>query len=235
MLVVVLVQNAICGPKPHDPQPENATIAVLRAFENHDVVMIGEIHSNKQEYNWYRSLLATPEFADRVDDIVLEMGNSLYQQVVDSYVAGENVRLEQVQQAWRNTVGLVGAQSPLVESLYGAVRETNMKRRGKHQMRIICGDPDIDWGTVNDINTVNLYESRRDEWYAHVVQEQVLAKHHRALLIMGGMHFLRNSTKSPAKPSIETTLRKTGARSYPARIRRTTAARWIIGSIHGPH
>jgi hypothetical protein len=100
ILVVVLVQNAICGSK-HDPQLENATVAVLRAFEKHDVVMIGEIHSNKQEYDWYGSLVATPEFADRVDDIVLEMGNSLYQQFVDSYVAGENVRFDQVQRAAR--------------------------------------------------------------------------------------------------------------------------------------
>jgi hypothetical protein len=45
ILVVVLVQNAICGSK-DDPQPENATVAVLRAFTNHDVVMVGEIHSN---------------------------------------------------------------------------------------------------------------------------------------------------------------------------------------------
>jgi len=213
ILLVVLVQNAICGSK-HDPEPENATVAVLRAFANHDVVMVGEIHSNKEEYNWYVSLIRTPEFADRVDDIVLEMGNSMYQQFVDSYVAGENVRFEQVQKAWRNTVGLIGPQSPLVESLYGAVREANMQRRGKHQMRIVCGDPAIDWDMVNGINTVNLYSSRRDEWYAHVVQEHVLAKHHRALLIMGGMHFLRNSGNPFPHPSIETKLRKRGARTY---------------------
>jgi hypothetical protein len=214
ILVVVLVQNAISGSK-HEPQPENATVGVLRAFENHDVVMVGEIHSNKEEYNWYVSLIRTCEFADRVDDIVLEMGNSLYQQFVDSYVAGENVRFEQVQKAWRNTVSLIGPPSPLVETLYGAVRETNMQRRGKHQMRIICGDPAIDWSIVNDLNTVNLYSNRRDEWYAHVVQEQVLAKHHRALLIKGGMHFLRHSASSSATPSIETKLQKRGARTAP--------------------
>ena len=163
---------------------------------------------------WYVSLIHTPEFADRVDEIVLEMSNSLYQQFVGSYVAGEKVRFEEVQKAWRKTVGLIGPQSPLVESLYGAVREANMQRRGKHQMRIVCGDPAIDWDMVNDINTVNLYSSRRDEWYAHVVQEQVLAKHHRALLIVGGMHFLRNSGNPLAHPSIETKLRKRGARTY---------------------
>jgi hypothetical protein len=78
-LVFALVHCAICGAK-DNPKPENAT-AVLRAFETHDIVLIGEIHSNKQEYDWYRSLVTTPEFADRVDDIVLEMGNSLYQEV----------------------------------------------------------------------------------------------------------------------------------------------------------
>jgi hypothetical protein len=39
--------------------------------------MLGEIHSNKQEYEWLDALVANPQFADRVDDIVMEFGNSL--------------------------------------------------------------------------------------------------------------------------------------------------------------
>ena len=130
ILVFALVHSAICGAK-DNPKPENATVAVLRAFETHDIVLIGEIHSNKQEYDWYRSLVTTPEFADRVDDIVLEMGNSLYQESVDRYVRGEAVPLEHVQKAWRNTIGLIGSQSPLVAELYRAVPETNIGRRSK--------------------------------------------------------------------------------------------------------
>ena len=93
--------------------------------------MIGETHSNKQEYEWLRSLVGTPEFADRVDDIVMEFGNSLYQKSVDRYIAGDDVPIEQVQKAWRNTVGAVGAPSPVSGWLYEAVRETNMKRHDK--------------------------------------------------------------------------------------------------------
>jgi hypothetical protein len=66
--------------------------------------MLGEIHNNKQEYEWLQSLVANPEFADRVDDIVMELGNSLYQKSVDRYIAGEAVPLEEVQRAWRNTL-----------------------------------------------------------------------------------------------------------------------------------
>ena len=61
------------------PNPKNATAAVLEAFETHDIVMLGEIHNNKQEYEWLDALVANPAFADRVDDIVVELGNSLYQ------------------------------------------------------------------------------------------------------------------------------------------------------------
>jgi hypothetical protein len=196
-----------------NPKPQDATVAVLRAFETHNIVMIGEIHSNKQEYDWYRSLVATPDFADRVDDIVLEVGNSLYQKSVDAYVSGEDIPMEEVQKAWRNTVGLTGPQSPAVAGLYDAVRETNIRRRGKHQMRIVCGDPPVDWDKVNDEQDVTPYASHRDDWYAQVVRDEVLAKNHRALLIMGAMHFLRNSSIGPG-PTIEPKLRRSGAKTY---------------------
>jgi hypothetical protein len=132
----------------HDPKPEDATAAVLHAFEKHDIVIFGEIHGNKQEYEWLRSLIAAPEFADRVDDIVMEFGNSLYQKSVDRYIAGGDVSIEQVEKAWRNTVGAIGPPSPVSGWIYQAVRETNLRRRGKHQMRVLCGDPYIDWDNV---------------------------------------------------------------------------------------
>lgn len=197
-----------------DPKPENATAAVLRAFKTHDIVMIGEMHDNKQLYAWLNSLVAAREFGDRVDDIVVEMGNSLYQKSVDRYISGEDVPLEQVQKAWRNMVGSLGPQSPVYARFYEAVRKANLKRRGKHQMRILCGDPDIDWDKVNDRNGMRPYLSRRDDWYAQVVKDEVLARHHHALLIMGGYHFLRNFKVGPMEATIEPELQKAGARTY---------------------
>ena len=70
---------------------EDATAAVLEAFKTHDIVMLGEIHNNKQEYEWLDALVANSEFADQVDDVVVELGNSLYQKSVDRYIAGEAV------------------------------------------------------------------------------------------------------------------------------------------------
>jgi hypothetical protein len=162
------------------PKPEDATAAVLRSFQTHDIVMFAETHGNKQEYEWLRSLVATPEFADRVDDIVMEFGNSLYQKSVDRYIAGEDVPLEQVQKAWCNMVGAAGPPSPVYGQFYTAVRETNMKRHGKHQIRILCGDPYIDWQKVKRREDIAPFLINRDEWYTQVVKDEVLAKHHHS-------------------------------------------------------
>ena len=196
-----------------DPKLEKANAAVVGAFETHDIVMFGEFHGNKQEYAWLRSLVATPEFADRVDDIVMEMGNSLYQKSVDRYISGEHVPLEQVQKAWLNTVGVVGPPSPVTASLYEAVREENLKRRGKHQMRILCGDPYIDWEKVKEKGDIAPYLANRDQWFTQVVKDEVLAKHHCALLIMGWGHLVR-VLPVPRRFSIEQELQAAGAKTY---------------------
>ena len=64
-----------------EPKPLDATHAVIDAFATHNIVMIGEIHGNKQLHDWLRQLVSTPAFDDRVDDIVVEFGNSLYRAV----------------------------------------------------------------------------------------------------------------------------------------------------------
>jgi hypothetical protein len=191
-----------------DPIPKNATAAVLKAFEAHDIVMLGEIHGNKQEYEWLDSLVADPEFADRVDDIVMEFGNSLYQKSVDRYIAGEAVPIEEVQRAWRNVLGL-GPPPPIYGDLYKAVRETNLRRRGK-QMRVLCGDPYINWDKVKTQDELGPFLGHRDQWYAQVVKDEVLAKHHRAFLIAGSAHFLREEGDGYIEPE----LRRAGAKTF---------------------
>lgn len=192
------------------PKPQDATPAILQAFNTHDIVMLGENHGVKQEYEWLDKLVATPAFDDRVDDIVVEFGNSLYQKTVDRYVAGEDVPLAQIEKAWRNMVGSVGPVSPVYPQFYKAVRDANLRRHGKHQMRIVLGDPYGDWDKIKDAEDLGPYVAHRDEWYAQVVEDEVLAKHHRALLIMGAGHFLRRHGPG----LVEHEIRSAGANPY---------------------
>jgi hypothetical protein len=216
LFFIVLLMASIACEAQTEPAPVSATPAILKAFQSHDIVMLGETHGNKQEYQWLRALVSSPEFADSVDDIVMEFGNSLYQQAVDRYVSGENVPVEEIQGAWRDTVASVGPPSPVYESLYQAVREVNLKRKSKHQIRILCGDPNIDWKQVKEANDILPYLKTRDRSYARVVETEVIAKHRRALLIMGTFHFLRGFDLMPARKQfdIEQQIRDAGANPY---------------------
>lgn len=191
-------------------QPQDATEAMGSAIRAHPVVMLGETHADKQVYAWLCALVKTPAFAEQVDDIVVEFGNSLYQKSVDRYIAGEDVPEEQIEKAWRNVIGAVGPVSPVYGEFYAAVRASNLARRGKHPIRLVLGDPYGDWDKIKTAEELGPYLGHREEWYAQVVKDEVLAKHHRALLIMGAGHFLRRSGPG----LVERTVRAAGVDPY---------------------
>ena len=78
-------------------------------------------------------------------------------------------------------------------------------------MRVVCGDPYIDWEKVKDREGIGPFLANREQWYAQVVKDEVLAKHHRALLIMGGGHFERSAD---GPDFIEKELRAAGATTF---------------------
>lgn len=191
-------------------KPQDATQAMIQAISSHQIVMFGETHGNKQEYEWLCRLVKTPAFADRVDDIVVEFGNSLYQKTVDHYIAGEDIPQAQVEKAWRNMIGAVGPISPAYGWFYQAVRESNLERHDGHKIRLLLGDPYGDWSQIHNAADLGPYLGHRDQWYADVVKEEVLAHHHHALLIMGAGHFVRRNGPGV----VEQAIRTAGVRPY---------------------
>jgi hypothetical protein len=198
------------GPSVAQIRSEDPVRAITRAFEVHKIVMVGDLHGNKQEYELLRKLIGSADFADQANDIVMEIGNASSQDAVDKYVAGKNVPFDQVQTAWRNSL-LIGAASPVYEWLYAAVRDANRERPVNHGMRIVLCDPPIDWSKVHGFPDVEPFLSRQVSFCADVVKREVISKHRRALILMGMAHLLR-TPKGPA--SLERRLRAAGASTY---------------------
>src|SRR5438128_1809910 len=76
-----------------DAIPQPAAEAILRAFETHALVAIGESHRNQQVHDFILALVNDPRFAERVDDIVVEFGSADHQDVVDRFTEGQDVPL----------------------------------------------------------------------------------------------------------------------------------------------
>src|SRR5688572_19736256 len=83
--------------------PIDPITGILDAFRTHQVVALGEgTHGNEQGHAFRLKLIRDPSFAAAVNDIVVESGNALYQNVIDRFVGGEDVAESVLRRVWQN-------------------------------------------------------------------------------------------------------------------------------------
>jgi hypothetical protein len=70
-----------------DPIPQPAVTAILAAFDKYEVVAMPQGHGMQDLNDFIFSLIRNPAFSEKVNDIVFESGNSLYQPILDRYMA----------------------------------------------------------------------------------------------------------------------------------------------------
>ena len=141
-----------------------------------------------------RQLIADPRFADLVDDIVVEVGNARYQPLVDDYVNGKAIDESALAEAWLNTT--VANQISADVEWFRLVRQINRTRPAGRRMRILLGDPPIDWTKVQTREDHFKWLAQRDSFPAALVQTEVIAKERRALIVYGHLHFQRRQMSS---------------------------------------
>jgi hypothetical protein len=181
-------------PKGRDPKPEGATRAILAAFDKYEVVGMDAAHGNKDLDDLILHVIRDPAFPGKANDIVVECGNSLYQGILDQYIAGDDVPLSEVQQVWRNTTASMCSVSGFYEVLFPLVRRINLKLSPVKKLRVLAGDPPLDWNKVKDRSEVML---DRDANVASVMEREVLSKHRRALMLFGTFHLFHSNNTAP--------------------------------------
>ncbi|MDQ3181875.1 MAG: hypothetical protein M3Q33_15330 [Acidobacteriota bacterium] len=177
-----------------DSKPLEPTRAILRAFDDFPLVAIGEMHGGNEQAIFFRTLIQHPEFPNKVKIIVLEALNSKYQNVVDDYIAGKKISLKTLRPAWRDLVSsaLGPMDSPNLELLLATIRQVNQKLSPAKRIRVLAGDPPIDWSKIRNGEDFSPWLEQRDVHYARVVENEVLAKGQKALLIIGAVHLERS-------------------------------------------
>jgi hypothetical protein len=185
-------RSAATPPSPTggDPVPLDARKAVLAAFADQEIVGMGILSYANQDFdNFILDLIRDPAFPGTVNDIVVECGNSLYQPVLDRYIAGGDVPLAEARDVWRNTTQPMCGLATFYEELFPLVRRLNQSLPGAKRLRVLAGDPPIDWGRVRSVADARPYRER-DTNIAAVVEREVLARHRKALLIFGVRHLM---------------------------------------------
>ena len=217
------------------PQPRPAVSALLDQFEQYPIVALSEgPHTNQAGHDFRMALVRDPRFAELVNDVVVEFGNALYQPVMDRYTAGEDVPYRELRQVWENTT-IPGAiwDSPIYAEFFKAIRDVN--RANGSRIRVLLGDPPVDWATIRTAGEVNRNYGLRDTHPAKVIQEEVLKKNRRALIVYGEGHILNGGFGGPTMVGILRTESQARifaiSNGYPDLSRFETDGAWPVPSL----
>jgi hypothetical protein len=170
------------------PTVTDAKDGIFGAFQTHPLVGIAEAHGLAQELDFYSALIRDPRFASGVGNVVLEVGDAAYQDVVDRYVNGENVPYVELRKVWADTVGF----SPTVDSvgsvnIYNTIRTVNMTLPPDKRIKVWLGDPPIDWSKIKTKADLAPLGNERDSYPASLI-DRILANNKKALVIYGAGH-----------------------------------------------
>ena len=173
---------------------QTAIAAIAKIYDTHPLIFMGEWHRNAQQHAFLRALVRDPKFICRTDDIVIESGNARLQPIADRWSAGEPVSEAELVSMYRETIVMFAWNAPMYREFYETVRDVNMKHTCPHPVRLVLGDPAFDWAKIASAEQLKAVPDR-DRFFADVVDREVLAKTHRALLISGALHALRRYPK----------------------------------------
>ena len=166
---------------------------VLRALERHPLVALGEMHGVEQGARFIEQLVRHRDFTAATTTIVVEFGNAFHQAIADAYVAGDDVPPEQLRRIWQDFIGggPWGFRAPIYPAFFAAVRDVNRSLPGDRRIRVLLGDPPLDWSATHTPADFDAALRDRDEHCARVVTEHVVRANKHALLLYGAFHFLR--------------------------------------------
>lgn len=202
------------APSGRSAVPVDPIDAIIKAFGSYSIVALGEgPHGNEQGHALRLRLLRDPRFAATVNDIVVESGSATYQDAVDLYMQGEDVPTDTMRDVFENTVTATPVwDRPIYAEFFRAVRALNRVLPRERQLRVLLGDPPVDWSMVKSRDEYMALVRRRDSHPADVIRREVLAKNRHALVIYGEGH-LQAKTERPAH-SMAGLLEAAGARVF---------------------
>jgi len=214
ILCLVLATQAGCG----SATRIEPVSGILDAFGSHQIVALGEgRHGNRQSHAFRLALIRDPRFAATVNDIVVEFGSARYQATMDQFIRGEDVPDAELRKAWQDTTQNALWDSPIYEEFFRAARGVNASLSPERQVRVLLGDPPIDWDTVRTPGDLARWIGLRDTHAADLIAREVLSRNRRALVIYGDGHFVRHRRwggSLAAVPTLLNLIERQGTRAF---------------------
>jgi hypothetical protein len=211
---------AMLAAAPMPAVPLEPVAAMVDAFRSHAVVAVTAGHGESRGYAFAQLLIHDPRLIAAINDIVIEEGSARYQDVADRFVRGDNVPMESLRHVWRDTTQPGLGYDRQWEEFFTAMRGINASLPPARKVRVLLGDPPIEWEHVTTPEEHRRWIEMRDTFPADLIQREVIAKGRHALLTYGSMHFQRKNlianyeSEGPAETIVSRLENKWGAKVF---------------------
>jgi len=167
-LATLVVVAILAAPTPAVPlEPVGA---MVDAFRTHAVVAVTAGHGETRGYAFGQLLIHDPRLIAAINDIVIEEGSARYQDVADRFVRGDNVPLESLRHVWRDTTQPGLGYDRQWEEFFQVMRAVNAALPATHKVRVMLGDPPIEWENVKTPEDHRRWIEMRDTGHKKTVQ-----------------------------------------------------------------
>jgi Haem-binding uptake, Tiki superfamily, ChaN len=191
-LCLVLSLLLLASPSGEATDGQPAVDVIVDAFATHALVAVGEAHGNVSDHDFRLSLIRDPRLFARLDDVVVEFGNARYQHLVDRFVAGERVPERTLRHVWQDTtMPHMVWDRPIYEAFFTAVRDLNAGPRRTRPLRVLLGDPPIDWNSIRSADDQRRWQALRVTHAASIISKEIVDRKRRALIFYGVAHLWR--------------------------------------------
>ncbi|WP_028294879.1 hypothetical protein [Oceanobacter kriegii] len=178
-----------------EPDP----VWISDALQHHSLVALGDVHGSQQVVPYLLAALQDPEVWNQVDDIAVEMGNAQHQALADRYLlGGDDIPLQEVRAIWRDTLYFMAWQYQVYEDFVVGLRQLNQQR--SHKIRLVLAEPAFDWNTLTHDEWV-AWGKDREPAYAERIQQQIVDKHRKGILLFGTFHMFKQPIQLMGKPA----------------------------------
>jgi hypothetical protein len=197
LIVAAGINVHVAGQAPARPRatPVDPVAAIVDALRSHQIVAFSDAHGNREMYAFALAAIRDARVRAAINDVVIENGNARYQDVMDRYVRGENVAYDDVRHVWHETTQTqtLGPRDGVIPELYQVIRKLNQGLPRQRQLRVLLGDPPIDWSAVKTPADHRPWIEKRDSHAADVIRREVVSRNRRGLVIYGQGHLQRKN------------------------------------------
>lgn len=175
-------------------QSTSAIQYIRSAVLEYPIVCITEgSHAAKQPHQFLNRVLGDAAIRNTVDVIIVEFATAQHQAVLDAYIRGDDVPFNTLANVWRDTgQSPIGPwDSPLFYQMLQTIREGNRDLPPERRIRVLAGDPYIDWQQITTRQEFNAARKPRDPYVANLAIKQAFHLNKKVLIIYGGAHLPR--------------------------------------------